>query len=69
MLYPSINKLMKKVDSRYTLVVMTAKRARQLAAGEEQLVRDYSEKYVSIAVKEINEGKITYHKNDPNQMN
>ena len=35
MLYPSIDLLMKKADSKYSLVVLAAKRARQLLDGEE----------------------------------
>ena len=30
MLYPSINELLERVDSRYTLVVVVAKRARKI---------------------------------------
>jgi len=37
MIEPSINSLLEKVDSRYTLVVATAKRARQLTDGANKL--------------------------------
>ena len=37
MIYPPINELLKTVDCRYTLVVETAKRARQLVSGDPQL--------------------------------
>jgi DNA-directed RNA polymerase subunit omega len=60
MIEPSINSLMKKVDSRYTLVVETAKRARQLAEGAHKLTKCDSEKNVTIAINEINEDKIIY---------
>ncbi len=60
MIYPSINDLMKKADSRYTLVVETAKRARQLVDGSPKLSRVNSEKEVTIAINEIAEGKITF---------
>lgn len=60
MLYPSVNDLLQKVDSSYTLVVASAKRARQLIEGREPLVRIDSRKPVSIATKEIFEGKVTY---------
>ena len=60
MIYPSINSLMEKVDSRYTLVVAAAKRARQLAEGANKLTRCSSEKPVTVAINEINEDKITY---------
>lgn len=60
MIEPSINSLLKKVDSRYTLVVATAKRARQLAEGAHKLTKCNSDKPVTIAINEINESKITY---------
>jgi len=60
MIEPSINSLMKRMDSRYTLVVATAKRARQLAEGAPKLVDCNSDKPVTIAIQEINENKITY---------
>lgn len=60
MINPSIVDLLKKVDNRYTLVTMTAKRARQLIQGEEPLVRTNSTKPVTISINEINQGAITY---------
>jgi DNA-directed RNA polymerase subunit omega len=51
---------LEKVDSRYTLVVMTAKRARQLADGANKLTDCGSNKSVTTALHEINENKITY---------
>ncbi|HEY5585547.1 MAG TPA: DNA-directed RNA polymerase subunit omega [Ruminiclostridium sp.] len=60
MIYPSIIDLMKKVDSRYTLVVETAKRARQLVDGAQRLSKVNSEKEVTIAIHEIIENKVTY---------
>ncbi len=60
MINPSIVDLLEKVESRYTLVTMTAKRARQLIEGEAPLVRVTSTKPVTIAINEINQGAITY---------
>lgn len=60
MIEPPISSLMGKVDSRYTLVVATAKRARQLAEGAHKLTKCSSEKPVTIAINEISENKITY---------
>ena len=37
LLYPSINKLRDKTDSRYSLVILTAKRARDLIDGKPAL--------------------------------
>ena len=52
MLYPEIKKLMGEFDSRYSLVVATSKRARQLAAAGN------CDKAVSMAIKEISEGYV-----------
>ena len=60
MLYPSINELLKKVDSRYTLVVEVSKRARELVDGDDRLVIVREEKPVSIATHEVYNDKIKY---------
>ena len=60
MLYPSINLLKTKVDSRYTLVVMAAKRARDLVDGKPKLTLMESNKPVSIATYEISDDQISY---------
>lgn len=60
MLYPSINDLLKKVDSRYTLVMLVSKRARQLVEGQNPLTEVKTNKPVSIAVQEISDDKISY---------
>ena len=64
MLYPSINELLEKVDSRYTLVLLASKRARQLVEGDKAFFDTKSKKVVSIAVQEIVEGKVTYTRPD-----
>lgn len=70
MLHPSYSDLMKVVNSevepgeapvvnsRYSIVMATAKRARQLTGGEEALVAEKSGKPLSVAVEELNQGKI-----------
>lgn len=60
MIEPGINSLLDKVDSRYTLVVAAAKRARQLTEGAHKLTDCDSEKPVTVAINEIDEHKITY---------
>lgn len=60
MIYPAIGDLLKKVDSRYTLVVAAAKRARQISEGSPKLTRCSSEKPVTIAIYEINDNKVSY---------
>lgn len=65
MLYPSINELRKKVDSRYTLVVMSAKRARDIVEGKPILTENCdNEKPISVAAYEVEEGYITYNRDE-----
>lgn len=67
MLYPSINVLRTKVDSKYTLVSLAAKRARDLIDGKPPLVDIGIEKPVSVATSEIAEDLITYERLDDNE--
>lgn len=60
MVNPSTDALMGKMDSRYGLVVLAARRARELLSGEELKVKSVSKKNVTNALEEILEGKITY---------
>ena len=46
------------VNSRYSIVMATAKRARQLIAGQPALVPSKGKKPLSVAVQELNESKI-----------
>jgi DNA-directed RNA polymerase subunit omega len=62
MIEPPIAELLDKVDSRYTLVILTAKRARQLTAGSVRRVKIDTNKNVTVAVHEIAEGKVTYER-------
>ena len=70
MLHPSYSDLMKVVNSnleqgeapvvnsRYSIVMATAKRARQIIGGEDPLVKEKGAKPLSVAVEELNQGKI-----------
>ncbi len=70
MLHPSYSDLMKVVNSevepgeakvvnsRYSIVMATSKRARQLISGEEPLVSATGKKPLSIAVEELNQSQI-----------
>lgn len=64
MLYPSINEIRKKADSRYTLAMLAAKRARDLIDGKPPLVDIDCDRPVSIAANEIAEDLITYKRVD-----
>ena len=52
MLYPSINEIRKKADSRYTIVILAAKRARDIIDGKPILTDADTDKPVSIAANE-----------------
>lgn len=60
MLYPSINDLRNKADSKYTLVVLAAKRARDIIDGKPILTEAEINRPVSLATHEIAEDLITY---------
>jgi len=65
MIYPTLASLLEKVDSKYTLVVAVAKRARQLVDGQPKLTNVNSNKPVTIAINELYEEKITYERTRP----
>ena len=70
MLHPSYSDLMNVVNSeveqgeapvvnsRYSIVMATSRRARQIVAGNEAFVSTKSNKPLSVAVEELNQGKI-----------
>jgi len=60
MIYPSISSLLEKVDCRFTLVIVAAKRARQLIDGARKLTKYDSMHPVTIAANEIDENMLTY---------
>ena len=64
LLYPSVNKLQEKTDSRYSLCILAAKRARDLIDGKPALTDEESERPVSQAAKEIAADLITYSRSE-----
>lgn len=60
MIYPFADRLEKQVESRYTLVVLAAKRARQLREGAPKLITTTSTNPLTIALEEIAAGKVTF---------
>ncbi|MBS4912702.1 MAG: DNA-directed RNA polymerase subunit omega [Veillonella sp.] len=61
MVKPLLKELEPFVDSKYTLVTLAAKRARELTDGQEPLVSGLdTDKPVSIALHEIAENKIGF---------
>ena len=55
---PTVAELLTKAENRYALVIATAKRARQIAAGDPPRTSVRSESPVTIAANEIAEGKV-----------
>ncbi|MDN5347329.1 MAG: DNA-directed polymerase subunit omega [Clostridia bacterium] len=57
---PSLDELLKKVNSKYALAVIAAKRARTLKEGDFESLYPKGTKPVTIALQEIVNGKITF---------
>ena len=58
--FPSLEKSLNKVSNRYLLVVLAAKRSRQLNRGAAPQVETKHKKPTSIALEEVAEGKVGY---------
>jgi len=78
MMEPPVENLLDRVDSKFTLVTLAARRGRQINSYFNQLgeglgaivppqVTSVSRKPLSIALEEIAAGKITYHRNQPGE--
>ena len=76
---PPVEDLLDKVDSKFTLVALSAKRARQINSYYNQLgeglgfvvppqVTSVSGKPLTIAFEEVAAGKATYHRIDPTEV-
>lgn len=59
MLYPPMSELLKHVDSRYLLVNVVARRARQISIEAEQEGVSLEDKPVTLAIREVADGKLT----------
>jgi DNA-directed RNA polymerase subunit omega len=70
-IHPRIDELLENVDSRYALVIVAAKRAREINNYHHQLgegtfdefpplVESRSKNYLTMALEEISEGKLKY---------
>ena len=73
MIHPRIDALLDNVDSRYALVIVAAKRARQINNYHHQLgegmgfeeappplVESRSKNYLTMSLEEVSQGKIKY---------
>ena len=59
MLYPTVPQLLKNVNSRYLLVNVIAKRAREISAEAEENGIILDDRPVSLAIQDIADGKVT----------
>ena len=59
MLYPPVADMLKHVQSRYLLVNVVAHRARQIAEEAESFQEELPDKPVTMAIREVAEGKLT----------
>lgn len=77
LVYPPIDDLLEKVDSRYTLVIASAKRARQInnfrqgTHGEELMNKvppprtlEVTKKPLSVSLEEIATGDVAYERDE-----
>ena len=55
---PTVTDLLKLVDDRYELIIVSSKRARQIAEGATVLVDSEEKSPVTLASLEIAEGKV-----------
>ena len=60
MVEPTIDTLLTKADSKYSLVCAAAKRAREIVDGAEPMNTGGAKKPVTMALQEIGEDNITY---------
>ena len=56
---PTVNDLLKNIENRYALVIAVSRRAREIAEGNEPLIKTDEKSPVTIASNEINEGKVS----------
>ena len=59
MLYPPMSELLKHIDSRYLLVNVVARRARQISIEAEQEGTSLTQKPVTLAIREVADGVLT----------
>ena len=59
MLYPPMSELLEHIDSRYLLVNVVARRARQISIEAEKRHEPLADKPVTLAIKEVADGALT----------
>ena len=69
MVKPTVQELLTKAKNRYELVIATSKRARQIAEGDEPLIKIKDKSPVTIAANEIAEGKVNIIREEEQEEN
>jgi DNA-directed RNA polymerase subunit omega len=64
MAFPSLERSLDKVSNRYLLVVLAAKRARQLNRGAQAQLESKHKKPTSVALEEIADSMVGYRVKD-----
>ena len=64
MLYPPIDELVEKVGNEYILTNLVAKRAKELEETIPEVIENSQEKAISLAAREVAEGKIVASEED-----
>ncbi len=59
---PPLEGLLKHIKNRFQVVIVAAKRARQLNKGDRPLIEVDFKKGISIALQEINRGMVTFRR-------
>lgn len=67
MVKPNLTKLLKNVDSRYTLISVIAKRSREITGTGKTYVEPENANTVTTAANEIAEGFVTYNHGDASE--
>ena len=58
MLYPAMSSLLSNISSRYLMVNVVARRARQISIEAQKEEIHLTEKPVTLAIREVSEGKL-----------
>ena len=58
MLYPPMSELLTHIDSRYLLVNVVARRARQISIEAREFEEPLEEEPVTLAIREVADGKL-----------
>ena len=60
MINPSVVDLLEKTKDRYSLVILTSKRARQIIEGSSSKISINSKKSLTIAINEVDQNALEY---------